>query len=196
MWAGQPGWHKSAAAASMLLLLDSPPSPPLSLSRLPCAAGIDMSCRLRVLCFPNAGNAEDMYTSEGTGARRAPSPLLEWCRAAGAEVLAVQPPGRLMRGREPPFTTCADLAAALLPVVASRLLQGPYVVRARWRLWWWGLDAFGRRGGSWCGAACLCCAAAQRPRWSLLRCHALRAALLARSLRTAWGHGAPTNSCA
>jgi hypothetical protein len=29
-----------------------------------------------VLCFPNAGNAEDMYTSEGTGVRRAPSPLL------------------------------------------------------------------------------------------------------------------------
>lgn len=32
--------------------------------------------RWRVLCFPNAGNAEDMYTSEGTGARRNPSPLL------------------------------------------------------------------------------------------------------------------------
>ena len=30
----------------------------------------------RVLCFPNAGSAEDMYTSEGTGARRAASPLL------------------------------------------------------------------------------------------------------------------------
>ena len=32
--------------------------------------------RLVVLCFPNAGSAEDMYTSEGTGRRRAPSPLL------------------------------------------------------------------------------------------------------------------------
>ena len=32
--------------------------------------------RRRVLCFPNAGSAEDMYTSEGTGARRAASPLL------------------------------------------------------------------------------------------------------------------------
>ena len=32
--------------------------------------------RARVLCFANAGNAEDMYTSEGTGPRRAPSPLL------------------------------------------------------------------------------------------------------------------------
>lgn len=31
---------------------------------------------LRVICFHNAGNAEDMYTSEGTGIRRAASPLL------------------------------------------------------------------------------------------------------------------------
>ena len=31
---------------------------------------------MRVLCFHNAGSAEDMYTSEGTGARRSPSPLL------------------------------------------------------------------------------------------------------------------------
>lgn len=33
-------------------------------------------CRLRVLCFHNAGNAEDMFTSEGTGVRRIASPLL------------------------------------------------------------------------------------------------------------------------
>ncbi len=52
----------------------------------------------------------------------------EWCRANGAECLAVQPPGRNMRGREPHYTTCASLAAALLPVVASRLLGVPYVV--------------------------------------------------------------------
>ena len=32
--------------------------------------------RWRVLCFPNAGNSEDMFTSEGTGARRASNPLL------------------------------------------------------------------------------------------------------------------------
>ena len=29
-----------------------------------------------MLCFANAGSAEDMYTSEGTGNRRAPSPML------------------------------------------------------------------------------------------------------------------------
>jgi hypothetical protein len=32
--------------------------------------------RYTVLCFPPAGCAEDMFTSEGTGARKAPSPLL------------------------------------------------------------------------------------------------------------------------
>ncbi|PRW20885.1 Monothiol glutaredoxin- chloroplastic [Chlorella sorokiniana] len=99
--------------------------PGLALSRTACD-----NPRLRVLCFPNAGNAEDMYTSEGTGVRRAPSPLLDWCRANVAECLAVQPPGRNTRSREPPFTACRDLAAALLPVVASRLLDAPYVVVA------------------------------------------------------------------
>ena len=34
------------------------------------------ACRLQVLCFPNAGSAEDMYTSEGSGPRRVSSPLL------------------------------------------------------------------------------------------------------------------------
>ena len=56
--------------------------------------------------------------------------MQEWCCANGAECLAVQAPGRLLRGREPPITRAADLAAALLPVVASRLSDGvPYVVR-------------------------------------------------------------------
>ena len=35
-----------------------------------------IACRLRVLCFHNAGSAEDMFTSEGTGARKTASPLL------------------------------------------------------------------------------------------------------------------------
>ena len=34
---------------------------------------------VRVVCFHNAGNAEDMYTSEGTGIRKAASPLLVCC---------------------------------------------------------------------------------------------------------------------
>ena len=83
-----------------------------------------------MLCFPNAGNAEDMYTSEGTGVRRAPSPLLEWCRANGAECLAVQYPGRSLRSKEPFASSAAALAAQLVPVVASRLQDTPYVVVA------------------------------------------------------------------
>lgn len=43
-------------------------------------------------------------------------------------MLAVQPPGRNMRIRERPITTCQHMAAALLPVVASRLATTPYVV--------------------------------------------------------------------
>ena len=46
-----------------------------------------------------------------------------------AECLAVQPPGRNMRMREQPITTCQHMAAALFPVVASRLCNTPYIVR-------------------------------------------------------------------
>lgn len=86
--------------------------------------------RWRVLCFANAGSAEDMYTSEGTGTRRAPSPLLEWCRENAAECLAVQLPGHMMRGGEPFLTSPQEVAAQLLPVVASRIQDTPYVVIA------------------------------------------------------------------
>ncbi|EIE19364.1 alpha/beta-hydrolase [Coccomyxa subellipsoidea C-169] len=97
--------------------------PGLLLSRTSCPHP-----RWRVVCFPNAGNAEDMYTSEGTGARKVSSPLLEWCRENDAECLAVQPPGRNMRMKEPCITTCRHMAAALLPVLAPKLLDTPYIV--------------------------------------------------------------------
>ena len=38
--------------------------------------------------------------------------MQDWCRAHGAEVLAVQPPGRNMRGKEVPMTTAKALAQA------------------------------------------------------------------------------------
>lgn len=44
-------------------------------AHVPCVMEC-MTCRVRVLCFHNAGSAEDMFTSEGTGARQSPSPLL------------------------------------------------------------------------------------------------------------------------
>ena len=40
----------------------------------------------------------------------------------------MQPPGRNMRMREQPITTCQHMAAALLPVVGSKLASTPYVV--------------------------------------------------------------------
>jgi medium-chain acyl-[acyl-carrier-protein] hydrolase len=54
----------------------------------------------------------------------------EWCRASGAECLAPQYPGRAMRLSEPHAASAAALAAALLPVVASRLYDAPYAIIA------------------------------------------------------------------
>ncbi|GAB4813687.1 hypothetical protein N2152v2_000733 [Parachlorella kessleri] len=97
--------------------------PGLELSKTACAQP-----RLRVLCFPNAGSAEDMYTSEGTGVRKAPSPLLDWCRANSAECLAVQPPGRNGRAKEAFITTAQELGQQVLQVVGSKLYDVPYVI--------------------------------------------------------------------
>ncbi|KXZ41714.1 hypothetical protein GPECTOR_309g844 [Gonium pectorale] len=109
-----------------------PPSPELFARWFPGLARSGTAIphpRLRVLAFHSAGNAEDMYSSEGTGARRSPSPLLEWCRSVGAELLAVQLPGRATRAREPFITTAQGIAASLLPVVGHALGSGvPYVV--------------------------------------------------------------------
>lgn len=72
-----------------------------------------------------------MYSSEGTGARRAPSPLLEWCRANGGEVLAVQMPGRMTRRSEPQLRTAREVAAGVLDVLGDKIGQAgglPYVI--------------------------------------------------------------------
>lgn len=63
-----------------------------------------------ILCFPSAGSAEDMYTSEGTGPRRSPSPLLAFARQHAYWVLAAQAPGRGQRLREPLLTSAAGIA--------------------------------------------------------------------------------------
>jgi hypothetical protein len=57
-----------------------------------------------VVCC-SSGNAEDMFTSEGTGSRRAPSPLLQLCRQQNWRLLAPQLPGRGLRAKEPPLAT-------------------------------------------------------------------------------------------
>ncbi|PNW78637.1 hypothetical protein CHLRE_09g388900v5 [Chlamydomonas reinhardtii] len=90
---------------------------------LPASGTATASPRMRVLAFHSSGNAEDMWTSEGTGARRAKSPLLEWCRGRDVELLAVQLPGRAARLREPFLDSAQDFAAQLLPVLAPLLAQ-------------------------------------------------------------------------
>ncbi|KAF8058893.1 zinc finger CCCH domain-containing protein 24 [Scenedesmus sp. PABB004] len=74
-----------------------------------------------VIAFHCAGCAEDMWTSEGTGARRAPSPLLELARARRWQLLAPQLPGRALRAREAPLPTLQAVARELLPLVAPAL---------------------------------------------------------------------------
>jgi hypothetical protein len=68
--------------------------------------------KMRLLCFSNAGNEENVYTNEGIGARRVPQ-LLQWCRANQIEMLAPQLPGRGLRSSEP-FVKDAQVRARLL----------------------------------------------------------------------------------
>jgi len=56
--------------------------------------------RMRLICFTNAGNEENVFTNEGLGPRRV-AVLLEWCRANKVELLAPQLPGRGARSKEP-----------------------------------------------------------------------------------------------
>lgn len=92
---------------------------------------VDGKPKMRILCFPNAGNTEDMYTHEGTGVRRAQSPLLELAKSNECEVLAVQYAGRANRKSEGyAFDIRADIVQALLPVVAGKLDEVPYCIVA------------------------------------------------------------------
>ena len=54
--------------------------------------------------------------------------LQDWCRRSHAECLAVQLPGRSMHSTEPFLTSLQEAARQLLPVVASRLQDTPYIV--------------------------------------------------------------------
>ncbi len=72
-----PTFYTSRICA--LLHCDKPnPLQPLPFNRRRHAffAHAHLARRLRLLAFHSSGNAEDMWTSEGTGARRAKSPLL------------------------------------------------------------------------------------------------------------------------
>lgn len=87
--------------------------------------------RARILCFPNAGNEENLYTNEGVGARKVDT-LLAFCRSQNIEVLAVQLPGRAQRRSEPFAKSARDAATAVLNVVGHRLFGDgkPYYILA------------------------------------------------------------------
>jgi len=89
--------------------------------------------RLRILCFPSAGSAENIYTGLAVREKqRAPNKLMAWATDAQVEVLAVQYPGREQRRNEPFANSCQAMAAALLPVVQAKLQEEdvPYVIVA------------------------------------------------------------------
>jgi hypothetical protein len=77
------------------------------------------SPKLRLVCFPNAGSAENIYTKINRGK---PNTLIGWAKENAVEVLAVQPPGRELRRKEPCLGSCKELATALFAVLAPRLL--------------------------------------------------------------------------
>jgi len=91
--------------------------------------------KARVLCWPNAGNAEDVFTSERArvdGALRTiPSPLIRWCQTNRAELFAVQLPGRAARSSEPAFKCARDAARALMPIVARRFFSSTAKTKLR-----------------------------------------------------------------
>jgi surfactin synthase thioesterase subunit len=91
--------------------------------------------KARVLCWPNAGNAEDVFTSERArvdGALRTiPSPLIRWCQTNRAELFAVQLPGRAARSSEPALRCARDAARALMPIVARRFFSSTAKTKRR-----------------------------------------------------------------
>lgn len=99
--------------------------------QFPDAAKRQAPPKLRVLCFPNAGSAEDTYTSHSK-----PKPnmkqnvLVQWCTDNGAALYAAQPPGRGRRVAEPMFDTAAKVAAAAFAACGSEFFGDavPYVV--------------------------------------------------------------------
>mmetsp|Transcript_12873 Transcript_12873/g.17592 ORF Transcript_12873/g.17592 Transcript_12873/m.17592 type:complete len:353 (-) Transcript_12873:228-1286(-) len=92
--------------------------------------------RMRLICFTNAGNEENVYSVEGVGARKV-STLLDWCRANNVEMLAVQLPGRGARKEERCLNSTSEVAEAVLQVLGSKIVKVPYCV-------------IGHSVGTWC----------------------------------------------
>lgn len=75
-----------------------------------------------VLCFHSAGGSEDVFSSEGTGVRRVPSTLLQYCKDEGLWLLAAQSPGRAARVKETPLLSAFDIARRVHAVLSAHLV--------------------------------------------------------------------------
>jgi hypothetical protein len=142
-------WRPACLFAFLAVQARVPPSHARLRSKTGCSTP-----RMRLVCFTNAGNEENVFTNDGLGTRRV-SVLLDWCRASQVEVLAVQLPGRGARAKEPflpdaqvcmrregypesveaaccgfAYARSQTAAAEALAVLASRLCDAPYCVLA------------------------------------------------------------------
>lgn len=87
--------------------------------------------KLRIICFPPAGCAEDLFSTEGTGARHDKSPILQWAHAHSTEVLSIQYPGRANRKKEMYATSIQDIVKPLHSILCEYCNDDvPYVIIA------------------------------------------------------------------
>jgi len=77
--------------------------------------------KLRILCIPNAGSSEAIFTSRETGIGRANNVLASWAHDNGVEVLAAQLPGREERRGEVMLSSCEEVAAHIFRVIRTEL---------------------------------------------------------------------------
>nr|CEL75214.1 TPA: 3-ketoacyl-CoA reductase, putative [Toxoplasma gondii VEG] len=84
---------------------------------------------IRIFCFHGAGMDLTVWTGVGTPKAPTVNPLVSFCEKEGAQLLAVQLPGRSLRSKEPVPATIQKCVSQLLdviaPLVSSRV---PYVL--------------------------------------------------------------------
>ena len=82
-------------------------------------------CKMRVLCFHNAGSAESVYTAPA-------GPLVKWAKETGkVEIIAIDFPGRDKVKAEPRHVSTSTLSPLLLALLHSKIADGvPYCVWA------------------------------------------------------------------
>jgi hypothetical protein len=134
------------------LLLPGPPSDADFRMWFPNAFTPPSPVRARLLCFHNNGSNEAVYTQPDlrvdpvTRKRvREPNPLMRWAMEHGVEVLAAQLPDRGARQGQTHYSSLNAAAAAVFPVLASRLAEGakagiPYFIMAHSMGCWLGYE--------------------------------------------------------